>query len=345
MKRSIIPAAACCMIALLSFFSLLRIDVHAAPYGDGITIHKKNAALTDLMNLIEKKSGYTFWYRKDIATKAKRITIDVKDAPISEVLNFCSKGQLFTFTILGQIIVLKPDTTLYKIPAPDPVLPSAAAKGKTVNDGYQQIDKNSSTTSITKVDGNQLNQTSTANILSNVSINGLQTQTDSRGNINMLIQGRNSIAGGTEPLILLDNVPYQGNINQINPANIESINVLKDPGSTSMYGSRGANGVIVITTKKHQSPAIDPLESLITTREGIDHYEGAHMYAIFRHIAKRYNIEVTYKTSIPIGFYYGKLPVASSLEQLLEILTTSGITYHIEKEKEGKGGTDTIVVH
>lgn len=64
------------------------------------------------------------------------------------------------------------------------------------------------------------------------------------------IRGRNSITAESSPLIVLDNVPYSGSISDINPSDILSINVLKDASSAAIYGSRGANGVILITTKK-----------------------------------------------------------------------------------------------
>ena len=67
----------------------------------------------------------------------------------------------------------------------------------------------------------------------------------------MMIRGMNSINSGTSPLYILDGVAIaSSDFNTINPADIESISVLKDASSTSIYGARAANGVIVITTKK-----------------------------------------------------------------------------------------------
>lgn len=67
----------------------------------------------------------------------------------------------------------------------------------------------------------------------------------------MTIRGTNSINSGTAPLYILDGVPIQASdFNTINPADIESLSVLKDASSTSIYGARAANGVIVITTKR-----------------------------------------------------------------------------------------------
>ena len=62
------------------------------------------------------------------------------------------------------------------------------------------------------------------------------------------IRGTNSILGSTEPLYILDGTPIES-IDAINPNDVKSIDVLKDASATSIYGMRGANGVIIITTK------------------------------------------------------------------------------------------------
>lgn len=70
----------------------------------------------------------------------------------------------------------------------------------------------------------------------------------------MLIRGQNSINGDNNPLIILDGVIYMGSLNDINPNDIASVDVLKDAVSAAVYGSRSANGVIAITTKRGSSP-------------------------------------------------------------------------------------------
>ena len=67
------------------------------------------------------------------------------------------------------------------------------------------------------------------------------------------IRGFSSINAGSEPLYVVDGVPYDGAIGRINPADVESMTVLKDAASNALYGARGANGVIMITTKKSKS--------------------------------------------------------------------------------------------
>lgn len=66
----------------------------------------------------------------------------------------------------------------------------------------------------------------------------------------IMIRGISSINAGSEPLYIVDGVPYSGDLNNINPNDIESMTVLKDAASNALYGARGANGVIMITTKK-----------------------------------------------------------------------------------------------
>ncbi|TGE23479.1 SusC/RagA family TonB-linked outer membrane protein [Hymenobacter metallicola] len=84
-------------------------------------------------------------------------------------------------------------------------------------------------------------------------VSGVQvTQTNSEpgGNVSIRIRGTNSINTGNEPLFVVDGFPGAGDLNSINPNDIESIEVLKDASATAIYGSRGANGVVLITTKK-----------------------------------------------------------------------------------------------
>ena len=70
------------------------------------------------------------------------------------------------------------------------------------------------------------------------------------GQPSMQVRGQNSISGSNDPLIVVDGIIFMGNINDINPNDIASFDVLKDATSAAAYGSRSANGVIIITTKK-----------------------------------------------------------------------------------------------
>ena len=70
------------------------------------------------------------------------------------------------------------------------------------------------------------------------------------GEPSMQMRGQKSISGSNDPLIVVDGVIFMGSINDINPNDIASYDVLKDATSAAAYGSRSANGVIIITTKR-----------------------------------------------------------------------------------------------
>lgn len=72
-------------------------------------------------------------------------------------------------------------------------------------------------------------------------------------NSRIQIRGISSMSGNTTPLYVVDGMPYDGTLNSISPSDIESMTVLKDAAASSLYGSRAANGVLVITTKKGKS--------------------------------------------------------------------------------------------
>jgi len=83
---------------------------------------------------------------------------------------------------------------------------------------------------------------------------GIRASMDANGTLTVRIRGEGSFYGSNEPLYVIDGVPLReahgGMLAGINPYDIESIEVLKGPPETSLYGLRGANGVILITTKR-----------------------------------------------------------------------------------------------
>ncbi len=81
---------------------------------------------------------------------------------------------------------------------------------------------------------------------------GVRVTTNPDGSISVRIRGATSFLAGSEPLYVIDGTPVRagGTLVGINPYDIESIEVLKHPPATTLYGVRGANGVILITTKR-----------------------------------------------------------------------------------------------
>jgi TonB-dependent starch-binding outer membrane protein SusC len=121
-------------------------------------------------------------------------------------------------------------------------------KGST---GFQVIDRKNPG-SFNVVDNELLNRRVGSDILSRLKdiVPGLSFNNPNDG---LLIRGRNSIYSNVNPLVVLDNFPYDGDINNINPNDVESVTVLKDAAAAALWGARAGNGVIVITTKKGKS--------------------------------------------------------------------------------------------
>lgn len=78
----------------------------------------------------------------------------------------------------------------------------------------------------------------------------MQTSGDPEGNVMVRVRGASSATAGNDPLYIVDGVPVENGLSNINSNDIESVEVLKDASSAAIYGSRGSNGVIIITTKK-----------------------------------------------------------------------------------------------
>ncbi len=76
-----------------------------------------------------------------------------------------------------------------------------------------------------------------------------QSSSQPGASMQIRIRGTRSISGGNDPLVVLDGIPFPGAMSDINPNDIQSIDILKDASATAIYGSRGANGVILVTTK------------------------------------------------------------------------------------------------
>lgn len=78
----------------------------------------------------------------------------------------------------------------------------------------------------------------------------MQTSSKPGASMQIRIRGVRSLSASNDPLIVLDGVPFAGSINDIDPSSIKSMDILKDASATAIYGSRGANGVVLITTNK-----------------------------------------------------------------------------------------------
>ncbi|WP_339840804.1 TonB-dependent receptor [uncultured Maribacter sp.] len=132
---------------------------------------------------------------------------------------------------------------------------SASSLDEVVLIGYGTVKKSDLTGSVASVQGEELDIPGGGNPLQTLAglAPGVQVSQNSGapgGNISLRIRGGNSIMGSNEPLYVVDGFPIQGELNNLSPKDIESMEVLKDASATAIYGSRGANGVVLVTTKK-----------------------------------------------------------------------------------------------
>lgn len=134
--------------------------------------------------------------------------------------------------------------------------PSQEGLNEVVVVGYGTVLKKDLTGSLTQVKSKEINAAPASNVLQ--ALNGraagvqvLQNNGSPGGPVSIRIRGGNSIKGSNEPLYVVDGFPVSGtNPTMLNNMDIETIDILKDASATAIYGSRGANGVVMITTKR-----------------------------------------------------------------------------------------------
>ncbi|WP_177225977.1 SusC/RagA family TonB-linked outer membrane protein, partial [Arsenicibacter rosenii] len=159
---------------------------------------------------------------------------------------------ILTFSFVGyqsqEVAVGKRTTVNLKM------TPDISSLEEVVVIGYGAVRKKDLTGSVVQLKSEQLKEVPTANVLEAAQgkIAGadiVRSSGQAGARVNITIRGNRSIGGNNSPLIIVDGIQY-GNLEDINANDIESMEILKDASSIAIYGSRGANGVILITTKK-----------------------------------------------------------------------------------------------
>jgi len=113
------------------------------------------------------------------------------------------------------------------------------------------------------------------------------------------VRGFGSINATSEPLLVVDGAPYVGDISNLNPADVESITVLKDAASCALYGSRAGNGVILVTTKKgrsgHNNISVKVMQGFVD--RGLPEYERLNAFQYYPIMWEAYRNSLVYPTS------------------------------------------------
>jgi TonB-linked SusC/RagA family outer membrane protein len=328
LNSQILKVATLTFVLLTAFF----LNASAKSTGPRVTLNVKNVLSDKVFREIEKQTGYGFHFTKKMLKDAGRITLDVKNKSVKDVLQLCFSKQPLWFSIENKTIVIsmRPGSTYWQ---PDisnatpealisihgivkdangnplsgvSVVIKGTGKGtSTGSEGRFTIEANAGDVlefsfvgyekrNVTVGVNNNLNivmkiEATTGNEVVVVGY-GSQRKSDLTGSVatapigdmqkapvrtftealagriagvvvssvdgqpgstnNIVIRGNNSITQDNSPLYVVDGFPIEGpNTNSINPDDIESISVLKDASATAIYGARGANGVILITTK------------------------------------------------------------------------------------------------
>jgi TonB-linked SusC/RagA family outer membrane protein len=167
-----------------------------------------------------------------------------KEAPANGVLVFSFVGMLpQEIAISGRSVI---DVILQ---------PEISDLDEVVVVGYGTQRKEAVTGSVASIKGDEMRSVASSNITQALQgrISGVQmdqTNTKPGASMQIRIRGTRSLNASNDPLVVLDGIPFAGNISDIDPNTIKSIDILKDASATAIYGSRGANGVIMISTNK-----------------------------------------------------------------------------------------------
>jgi TonB-linked SusC/RagA family outer membrane protein len=369
------------MKLIIILLTAAALQVSAKGHSQGITLSLKDVTLKTALTQIRKQApNFDFFYDESWLKEANKVSIEVKNASLNEVLEQCFKNQPFTFSVAGSIITVHPknnpttaadknipinitikgviineanepvegasikvkntdkgtssnergefaledvaedgvleishvtyETLEVPIKKKTEIRVSLKAKmGKlsdvTINTGYQTLKVNQVTGSVTTLREDELDRRVAPDIISKLEgiTNGLVFNKDPLTGKNQLrIRGESTIYGYTEPLIVVDNFPYDGDITEINPNDVESISVLKDAAAASIWGVRAGNGVIVITTKKGRvnQPLRLEINSNYTLTDKPDLFYSPYInpsdyidYEIFSFGKGRYNSDLT----------------------------------------------------
>ncbi len=135
--------------------------------------------------------------------------------------------------------------------------PDVKALEEVVVVGYGTLRKEAVTGSVESMQGDEIRDVPSSDVTEALQgrVSGVEmsrTSTKPGSSMQIRIRGTRSLNASNDPLIVLDGIPFAGELTDIDPNDIKSIDILKDASSTAIYGSRGANGVILISTNKGQ---------------------------------------------------------------------------------------------
>jgi TonB-linked SusC/RagA family outer membrane protein len=205
-----------------------------------------------------------------------------------------------------------------------------------VSTGYQNIPKERATGSFAIIDNKTLNRAVSPDILSRLKgvTNGLFFGSSTDNPLGISVRGRSTLFSNTQPLIVLDNFPYEGDIEAINPNDIETVTILKDAAAASIWGTRAGNGVLVITTKKgiyNKPPAVSVNTNLTIADKPNLYYQDQLSSTDFIDLERFLFEKGKYNSTINNGYATISPVIAILQKQKLNQLTTEDAAAQIDR--------------
>lgn len=261
-------------VVVLLFF-LFVVSIHAHAQEETFKCHLKDAPLIKVSEIIRQQTGCTLLFYSQDGPTDVRITVNEKKITIGDFLKkYLGLVPTTDYIRDGRLFVIKRKITVSYVASLTKSFSqeNSAAQRKVsefgnetlpgvvvvpISNGYQYIPKDRATGSFGFIDRALITRTVSTDINSRIenTIPGvLSNHGQSAAGIPIReipqIRGLSTIYADATPLYVVDNFPYDGDINNINPNDIENINVLKDAAAASIWGVRAGNGVIVISTRK-----------------------------------------------------------------------------------------------
>lgn len=226
------------------------------------SLQKKYSNQLQIILVCAKNTGDN---REKIDAFTKNITVDLPSFSLPVVIGDTIADHLFPHKIIPHYVWIDAHGVIKAITGSEPVTEENIARllsNKSIKNlptelpevvvqtGYQSVPKERATGSFTQIDNKLFNQQTSTDVLSRLEAIASSVMVDRKTGVGMMIRGLSTLSGDKSPLIVLDQFPYEGDIGNINPNDVESITLLKDAAAASIWGARAGNGVIVITTKK-----------------------------------------------------------------------------------------------
>jgi TonB-linked SusC/RagA family outer membrane protein len=231
---------------LFLFFSIFAIESKSQEMISGRIINAKNGNTIEYGNISIQKGTENKLLKTD---KQGKFSFPKMSANEHLKIRISAMGFLQLDTIL-RFDLQQPKELVFRLEEKNTQLDIVDV---TVSTGYQSIPKERSTGSFSFIDKRKLDEQVSTDILGKLdgTISGIVFDRTTSSSPRISIRGLSTLQPSMNaPLIVLDNFPYDGDINNINPNDVENITILKDAAAASIWGAKAANGVIVITTKK-----------------------------------------------------------------------------------------------